>query len=169
MRTTTKVLLLSSVLLLSKLSFAQAEKESATGFYHLDFVAKELDDNKVITTRNYSMTLSDKYPGLIRSGSRVPQLTGAKGDNNFTYIDLGVNIDCRDAREVGGQFSLTVATDISSAAKDTTDNIGAPIIRQYKWSSSVLVPFRKSTQIFSSDDLGSKRKFQIELTVTPVK
>jgi hypothetical protein len=168
MQTKTKLWILTGVLLLARTSFAQAEKESSNGFYHLDFVAKELDDNKVINTRTYSMTVGDKANGSMRSGSRVPSATNS--DGSFSYIDLGVSIDCRDLREVSGQLVLFVSADISTAITETANTpITRPVIRQYKWNSSVIAPLRKATQIFSSDDLGSKRKLQLELTATPIK
>jgi hypothetical protein len=169
MKTTTKMWILTGVLLLGRTCFAQAERESPNGFYRLDFVTKELDDAKVVNSRNYSMTVSDKATGQIRTGSRVPMVQNGTGQ--VTYIDLGVNIDCREVREVTGQLTMAVSVDISSASTDTgTSSIAVPpVIRQYKWNSSVIVPLRKSTQIYSSDDLGSKRKFQIELTATPIK
>ena len=175
MRTSTKIVLLTSVLLLSKLSIAQQEKESPGGFYRLEFVARELDDNKVITTRTYIATASEKATSQIRTGGRVPVTTKSKDTSgntveSVTYLDLGVNIDARDIREVAGQLSLVVNADISSAATgDGAPLSGAPVIHQYRWNSGVIVPLRKATQIFSSDDLNSKRKFQIELTATPIK
>ena len=169
MRTTTKLWILTGVLLLAHTSFAQTERESPNGFFHLDFVTKELDDNKVINTRTYSLTVSDKAPGSIRTGSRVPVSTG-NNPTQFTYIDLGVNIDCRDVRELPGQLTLSVSADISAANTETGSSSNPnPVIRQYKWGSTVIVPFRKATHIFSSEDLGSKRKFQLELTATPIK
>jgi hypothetical protein len=153
-------------------AFSQAEKESATAFYRLDFVTKELDDNKLINSRNYSLIVAEKATNegnSIRTGSRVPVASGAN-PTQYTYVDLGVSIDCRSVREVSGQLTLTVSADISTAAAETgIASSLPPVIRQYKWNSSVIVPLRKATQIYSSDDLGSKRKFQLELTATPVK
>jgi hypothetical protein len=168
MRTTTKLWILTGVLLLARTSFAQAERESPNGFYRLDFVTKELDDTKVINSRTYSITVSDKANGSLRTGAKVPLPTGSGG--GFNYFDLGVNIDCREVRELAGQLTLAVSTDISTATAETgAASTTPPVVRQYKWNSSVVVPLRKATQLFSSDDLGSKRKFQIELTATPIK
>jgi hypothetical protein len=43
-----------------------------------------------------------------------------------------------------------------------------PTIRQNRWVSTVAVPLKKPTVIFSSDDLTSKRQMQLELTATPI-
>ncbi len=43
-----------------------------------------------------------------------------------------------------------------------------PTVRQNKWDSTVIVPLKKPTVLFSSDDLTSKRQMQLELTATPI-
>src|SRR5260370_39269762 len=55
--------------------------EPATHYYHLEFVIQELgSDGKPTNSRTYSTTVStgrnDHY-GAIRTGSRVPIITGA--------------------------------------------------------------------------------------------
>ncbi len=168
MRMSTKMWIATGLLLLAQTTYAQAEKEGPSGYFRLDFVTKELDETKVVNTRNYTMIVSDAKLGQIRTGSRVPMPQDRNG--SVTYVDLGVNIDCRDMREVAGQFVATISVDISSASADTSTTPALPpVIRQLKWNSTAIVPLRKSTQIYSSDDLSSKHKFQIELTATPVK
>lgn len=170
MRRTTKLYLLAGVLLaMAGTAWAQAEREINTGFYRLDFVTKELDDTKVINSRTYSLIVSDKSGGnSMRSSSKVAIPTG-HGDQ-YQFYDIGVNLDVKEVREVQGQLSVGVAAGITHVAADSTPNSSLPpVMRSYNWNSVVLVPLRKATQIFSSDDLGSKRKFQLELTATPVK
>ena len=168
MRTSTKMWIATGLLLLARTTYAQAEKESPSGFYRLDFVTKELDETKVVNTRNYTMIVSDGKQAQIRTGSRVPMPQDRNG--SVSYMDLGVSFDCRDIREVAGQFSANISVDISSASADTSATpMLPPVIRQLKWNSTAIVPLRKNTQIYSSDDLSSKHKFQIELTATPIK
>ncbi len=45
---------------------------------------------------------------------------------------------------------------------------GRPTIRQNRWTSVTIVPLKKPTLLFSSDDPMSKRQMQLELTVTPI-
>jgi hypothetical protein len=168
MRTSTKMWIATGLLLLVRTSYAQAEKESPSGFYRLDFVTKELDEAKVVNTRNYTMIVSDGKQAQIRTGSRVPMPQDRNG--SVSYVDLGVSFDCRDMREVAGQFTANISVDISSASADTSATpMLPPVIRQLKWNSTTIVPLRKNTQIYSSDDVSSKHKFQIELTATPIK
>jgi hypothetical protein len=138
-------------------------------FYRLDLVIKENEGGKVINSRNYSMEIAVDPPrgggpgSSIRTGSRVP-IPGK--DSGITYIELGINFDCRSAKEVGNQLSLFISVDVSSVAEPAST---PPIIRNTKWASTVLIPVRKPTVIFSSDDAMSKRQMQLEITATLLK
>jgi hypothetical protein len=135
-------------------------------YYHLDFVVKELESGKVSNVRSYSMTISTGDTGgfNIRTGNKLPIPTGS----SFTYIDIGVNIDCRAAKEVQDQLALNVSAEITSASVEPPSS-SQPLIRQTKWSSNVIVSIRKPTTIFSSDDPSTKRQTQLELTAIPIK
>jgi hypothetical protein len=140
----------------------QAEGPKA---YQLDFVLKELEDGKVINSRNYSlMTTSVGGGGSIRSGDKVPVVSKAGPQAEYTYLDVGVNIDCAGVLETQGKLTLNVKADISSAQPDSS----RPLIRNTRWSSNVIVPLRKATVLFTSDDTSSKRRMQLELTAAPV-
>ena len=140
-------------------------------FYKLEFVLKEVEGAKVLNARSYSMTAATDARGTqsIRAGIRVPYQVG----NGTQYLDIGVNIDCQVIREVQGDLSLLVTADISSLpsepAETTATRLAAPIIHQNKWSSTTIVPLKKSTLIFSSDDPTSKQQMQLELAATPIK
>jgi hypothetical protein len=135
-------------------------------YYHLDFVIKELEGGKVINSRHYSMMVLSQTNGSIRTGDKVP-VGYASGDGKYTYLDVGVNIDCRQVRQVQDKLVLSVAVDISSVAGENTSVI-PPLIRNTKWSSEVTLPLNKPTVLFMSDDATAKRQMQLELTGTPV-
>ncbi len=150
--------------------FAQGEKASEFKYFHLDFVVKELDGGKVINARNYSITISTATHDIftansIRSGEKVPV---AQPGGQFTYVEAGVNIDCRQATELPNQLAMFVAMDISGIGTAERPSASPPLIRSSKWSSSVLVTLRKQTVIFSSDDASSKHQMQVDLTATPI-
>jgi hypothetical protein len=160
--------ILAGILLMTAISHAQTDRESPSGFYHLDFVTREFDQGKVINSRTYSAIVSDKGGGSLRSGTKVPIPTNS--GNGYTFLDVGVSIDCHDVREAQGQLTLSLVADISSAATESRSaSSPPPAVHQYRWMSGVVVPLGKATQIYSSDDSASKRKLQIELTATPVK
>jgi hypothetical protein len=132
-------------------------------YFHLDFVVKEVEAGKTVNSRAYAMTiLTGRDRSSIRSGAKVP----LPGSAPPQYVDVGTNIDCSEARELQDELALTVTAEVST----TADSTGTPpFIRQVKWNSPVLVPLRKPTIIFSSDDPSSKRQMQLELTATPMK
>jgi len=99
---------------------------------------------------------------MVRSGGKVAVSTSA---NQYTYIDVGVNIDCRLQFETSTELGLQVAADISNLTQASP----APVIDQTKWDSNVVVMLKKPTTIFSSESPASKRTTQLELTVTPLQ
>lgn len=147
-------------------------------YYHLVFVVKEMEDDKVINSRQYGMIIAtaDENSGKnyfnrsIRTGTRVP-VEIEQGKSN--YIDAGVNIDCKNVMAVGGKLAMEVSADISSIANPKMDGAtgarGMPMILQNKWNSQVLVVLGKPTVLFSSDEVTSKRTLELELTATEIK
>jgi hypothetical protein len=152
-----------------------AQTGEPTKFYKLEFVVKEVEGAKVVNSRAYFMTVPVEAPGQnnfnpgggsIRTGSRVPVPTSA-GGGGFNYIDVGVNIDCKGLRDFQSDVSMYISADISSHSIEP--NLPAPLIRQNKWSSTVLVAVKKPTIVYASDDATSKRQVQLELTATPLR
>lgn len=142
-------------------------------FYKLDFVVREMEGGKVLNTRAYSMITSDK--GIndhseIRTGSKVPYSTNADG-SQYTFLDVGVSFDCYHIVEMRDTMSLVLVADISSVVQEPASPsapMRPPVVRQNKWNSGVIVPLKKPTVVFSSDDLTTKRQMQVELTATPI-
>lgn len=161
---------LLTLALLGGTCFAQtpeSPKEPAR-FYKLDFVVKELDGNRLVNARTYSTTASteERFNCAIRTGSKVP--VGAPGASVTHDVDVGVSIDCRSLKEIRNELSMAVTADITSMAQESTTSPGYPVIRQNRWSSNVIVPMKKPTVIFSSDDTTTKHQLQVELTATPI-
>jgi hypothetical protein len=171
MKTITKICALAAFLTAGVCS-AQNVKDEPAKFFHLDFVVREVDEGKVINSRSYSMIAGNgkNYQNpSVRTGSKVPIQKG--GADGVTFIDLGVSFDCRFVGELGSSLLLGVAADISSIAsgsENSASNLLPPVIRQNRWNATVIVPLGKPTTIYSSDDMTSKRKVQIEITATPI-
>jgi hypothetical protein len=163
--------LVLSLLGLAMAGTAFAQTVDATKFYKLEFVVKELEGGKVVNARSYSTLMNvqqsaqERSSATIRTGGRVP-VSNSNGEG-FSYLDVGVNLDCSALKELQTDVSLFVTADISSISQDSA--AGRPAIRQNKWSSTVVLPIKKSTVIFASDDVTSKRQMQLELTATPIK
>jgi len=136
---------------------ADAPKEPMK-FYKLDFVLKDVEGTKVLSARNYSVVVSAQSASRIRAGSKVPIRSGT------TYQDIGTNVDCKDLLEAGNEISFDLKVEASSLLQD---NDQTPVIRQNSWESHVIIPLKKPTIVFSSDDNTTKRALQFEVTATP--
>jgi hypothetical protein len=154
-------------------SFAQdaSKAPEPAHYYHLDFVVEELgEDGKPVNSRTYSTTISTDRSdfGQIRTGSKIPVLSGAD-NKDMQYMDVGVNIDTRAAREIGHQLALVITADVSSLATTEGGLPAHPVIHQNRWQSNILIPIGKSTVVFSSENLENKGKMQLMVTATPLQ
>jgi hypothetical protein len=149
--------------------------EASTRFFHLEFVVQELGaDAKPINSRSYSMTASTGRGVSIRTGSRFPIPTGETTpggkSTNYQYVDLGINFDVSDLREIGNKLALYIKADVSSLAGENKSNeLNPPVIRNNRWQAPVLLPLNKSTVVFTSDALDSKGSMQVLVTATPLQ
>ena len=158
-------------------------------FYRLDFTVEEVGvDGKATNSRVYSTIVGTDSHELmsIRTGSRVPIATGMFGgiasgkfggdgkestqtQTQFQYVDLGVNFDVKDVRELGRQISLSLTADLSGLAGQDEGVTRQPVIRHNRWQGLCLIPTGKSTVVFSSDSLDSKGSTRILVTATPLQ
>ena len=142
-------------------------------FYHLNFNVQELEGDHVINGRSYSviMRLDRERGASIRAGEKVPYTSSAGPTTVWQQIDVGVNIDCRRLEMVDGGISLDVVAEVSSVIEGVkgTNSAVPPVIRNNKWDSTVTLPLKQPTVLFSSDDPASKRRMQLLATVTLVR
>lgn len=142
--------------------------------FKLTFVVREVDERgKVLNSREYTTSADDSNFGApnasIRTGARVPTST-AMG-NQWQYVEVGVNFDVSRLQVLAPtKVGMVVAADLSSfdTSSDSTKN-RPPEIHQNKWTGNEQMTLGQPKVIFSSDDLTSKNKVQVELTVTEVK
>lgn len=138
-------------------------------FYRVDFVLKELEEGKILSLRSHQSQLasdSGTGPVTIRSGSRIPYSSG----QSLHYADIGTNIDCRPVNDANNQFTMNISAEISSVVTAADGQVSStPVVRQNRWSGPVSVPLSKPTILFYSDDPNSRRRMQLEATVTPIK
>lgn len=145
-----------------------ATTEKPVHAYRLDFSVKELEDGKVINTRQYSMNLQADDANEIKIGTRVPVETGE--GHQFQYVDVGTNIWCRIGERSDG-IPLSVRSEISNFAipDQSTGHEAHPLIRQFQIKASTLAQLGKPMIVGSVEDPNSKRQFQLEVTVNKLK
>jgi hypothetical protein len=151
--------------------------EPPAHYYRLEFLVQELSaDGKPVNSRSYTgMASTGRAQGIVsvRTGSRIPVVTGSSsGSENkqVQYLDVGVNIDARDVHEVGNMLGVQLNAEISSLATPAgLSEPSSPVIRQTRWQAPVLIPVRKATAVFTSDDLDSKGSTQLTVTAIPLQ
>jgi len=84
-------------------------------------VFTEYDGEKKVSNLPYSFSVNADErrarPGSqLRSGARIPITTGK---DQFTYIDIGTNIDCSATLQEDGRYKLQMALERSSISPET--------------------------------------------------
>jgi hypothetical protein len=147
---------------------AEEEKGESWKFYKLDFVVRELEGGKSISTRNYTLMTKSGDWQQLRVGTRVPITVEEK---KIQYQDIGLSVDCR-ILEGARNTSLMAKAEISSFAnpeggKDALS--GTPLLRHVQMNTSAPITLGKPVVISGVDELNSNHRFQLEVTATELK
>ncbi len=171
------VLALIAVAMLMPLALAQDEKAKPASsgeewkYYKLDFLVRELEDGKTVNTRTYTLMTKSNDWQQLRVGTRVPVLQGKMEQIN--YVDVGLQVDCRIQGDRNTETpALVTKAEISSFAINDQDkqiSANAPIIRRVQMNATSPLVLGKPMVISGADELGSKHRFQLEVTATALK
>ena len=162
-------LIMTAALLGSGLTLRADDRET----YKVDFTIRDSGDAGGKAGRKYSLLVNRGLKTVFKVGNRVPVVTGGTNggalvNTQFTYIDIGMNIDCTVA-ENGAKFDLHSDMDISTAvAPDKNSAVQNPTISQIKLSLDTSVPAGKPTVVASFDDPVTSRKFDIDVAIANV-
>lgn len=142
------------------------EMEKPPTAYRLDFSMNEMEDGKIVNSRQYSLNLNAGDGNSLKIGTRVPVETK---QGEFQYIDVGTNIWAR-IRERSHELALEVRADITNfAVPDPQSHGSMPLLRQLQINGSTVVPLAKPVVIGIVDDPNSKRQFQLTVTATKIR
>jgi hypothetical protein len=143
-----------------------ADASKPETFYRLDFAIREMDGEKLVDTRNYSLWVRAGHAESMKAGSEVPY---SNSQGNTSYRSTGVSIACT-LKDTEGSPWLSVNIDISGLAPAEKGAApSAPIFRSTSVGAETLLTFGKSTTISSVDDPATKRRFQVDVTATKIK
>jgi hypothetical protein len=138
--------------------------------FKVDFTVRDSGDAGGKTGRKYSMLVYGGTKGTFKIGNRVPVTTGPGGvgqNTQFTYVDVGVNIECTVQEAASGKIALHGDLDLSTAI--TPDKPApAPTISQIRMSFDTAIPPGKATSVASFDDPVTSRKFDVEAVAAKV-
>ena len=181
MKTTRQSLLLASLVCTLMLSASAQQKveapEKVLRGYKVEYALVETQDNKRINTRNYTVLVEEEErgnysPASIRVGTRVPIMAANKdGQPTTTYMDVGLNIDCRIKPRGNDRVSVESTIEVASLLPDDQARIvekiaGAPAVRSNRSRVTAVVVLGKKTTVATYDDINSTRSTAVEITVT---
>jgi hypothetical protein len=161
MTTRTKALLMAAIL--APLAAAQTRP---TAVYKAEFTIRDSGDPYAKAPRKYSMVLNDRVKSSFRVGNRVPMATGSgAGSTQYTYVDVGVNIDCTLA-EQETKVGLHADLDMSGAVISDKNPSANPTISQIRLNIDTTLAPGKPSVVASFDDPVTSRKFEVEVMLT---
>jgi hypothetical protein len=178
-RTKQVVALLAVLSMMMIAASAQQKKDDASATdkplrgYKVDYALVEMQDGKRVNTRNYTVLVEEEErgnysPASIRVGMRTP-LTAADKDGKATttYMDVGLNIDCRIKPRGTDKVSVESVIELSNLVAESQANPGsAPVVRSNRSRVVAQLTLGKKTTVASYDDIGSTRSTAVEVTVT---
>jgi hypothetical protein len=140
--------------------------------YKLDLAVYELQDGKRTNVRKYIMFIKGGgQTSSLKVGNRIPVMSGGPSTTQFQYMDVGLNLRCRDANEKDGM--LTINTDFELGSLIVPEHAdpatqGAPVVRQLREDGFSQIPMGKPSVVISIDDTNTTRTVQVEMTATRV-
>lgn len=162
--------LLTSVALAAAAARAQESPrpQPPRSSFRLDYALYELEGGKRVNERAFTLTANEGAHAQLRSGTRVPVTVGDKG---VQYMDVGLKISGRVLERPDGDLTLESEIEMSNFAvpEQATEGRGNPVVRTVSETVSCRPVLGKPAVLSSLDDLNSRKRFQVEVTVTRLK
>jgi hypothetical protein len=164
---TSAALLLSALLIPTRPAVAQDNQASAV--YKVEFNIRDGSDAGV-AGRRYTILVDANSKGTFRAGNKVPYLTTPSAPGQaaqYNYADIGVNIDA-GLQERSGSVSLRAEIDVSSVVQHDKGAVANPTIASIRVTMNTGMIPGKPALVASVDDPVTRRKFDVEATVTKI-
>ena len=168
-------LVLAAALVVPALTLPAQEKKDP-GIYKVEFNIRDAAGAAARPALHYTLLTELNRKAVFRVGNRVPVVSGSTQpgvgvNTQYTYLDIGVSIDCTIA-EVNGKIAMHGNLDLSSVVEHDAAAHGAnppnPTVGQTRLELDTAVAPNKPTVIAAIDDPTNLRHFQVETTVTRV-
>jgi hypothetical protein len=158
---------------------AQEKKEADSEVFKVEFNIHDGADAAARAGRRYTMLIEANAKGTFRVGNKVPYATGSLQPGQgggvttqYNYAEVGVNIDCHLSDITNGKLVLHAILELSTIVpsdKGAAMNPPTPTIAALRIEINDVLILGKPTLVASIDDPVTMRKFDVEVTVTPVK
>jgi type II secretory pathway component GspD/PulD (secretin) len=139
--------------------------------YRLTYTIADTDAGKLVGTQHYSIIVVSGGRTTFKNGSKVPVLTGTTASGtttsktDFTYLDVGLNIDASLDESVKGVRLRTKVERSSVAEERASAGADDPVIRQTVLESTSILTPGKQEMLGSLDVPGSTRHLKLEAIV----
>ena len=150
--------------------------------YRVTYTLTDMDAGKRVGVQHYSVVLSEGGRTTLKNGSKIPVATGSYNagvstgvasigvQTQFTYLDIGINIDTQLSLPVGGTWTVRAKVEQSSATEhETISGVTEPVVRQSVLDASTTLTAGKPQMIGTLDFPGSTRHLEVEVLLEPVK
>jgi hypothetical protein len=134
-------------------------------------VFSEYDGEKKVSSLPYTFTVNADErrarPGSqIRNGARIPIATGK---DQFTYIDVGSNVDCSATLQEDGRYKLQMALERSSISPETPAGSSNPVVRQFRVDLNPVLKDGQTVESVVSTDPLNGHVYHVNVTLNVVK
>jgi hypothetical protein len=137
----------------------------------VQIVLSEYDGEKKVSSLPYTFTVNADErrarPGsLIRNGVRIPVVTAK---DQFTYVDIGTNVDCSATLQEDGRYKLQISLDRSSVSSESTGGSGTPVIRQFRVDLNPVLKDGQTVESVASTDPLTGHVYHVSITLNVLK
>jgi hypothetical protein len=134
-------------------------------------VFSEYDGEKKVANLPYTFTVNAderraKPGSQIRTGARIPVATGK---DQFTYLDVGTNVDCSATLQDDGRYKLQMALERSSVSPDAQSAGSNPILRTFRVDLNPVLKDGQSVESIVSTDPMNGHVYHVSVTLNVVK
>jgi type II secretory pathway component GspD/PulD (secretin) len=142
--------------------------------YRLVYTITETDDGKRIGSQHFAIIVVSGARTTFKNGSKVPvqvsasNLGNATSKTDFTYLDVGLNIDASLDESVNGIRLRTKVERSSVAEERVVGGVDDPVIRQTVLEGTSILTPGKQVMLGSLDVPGSTRHLEMGVVVEVV-
>jgi hypothetical protein len=137
----------------------------------VQIVFSEYDGEKKVANLPYTFTVNAderraKPGSQIRTGARIPVTTGK---DQFTYLDVGTNVDCSATLQDDGRYKLQMALERSSVSPDVQSAGSNPVLRTFRVDLNPVLKDGQSVESIVSADPLNGHVYHVSVTLNVIK
>jgi hypothetical protein len=134
-------------------------------------VFSEYDGERKVANLPYTFTVNAderraKPGSQIRTGARIPVTTGK---DQFTYLDVGTNVDCSATLQDDGRYKLQMALERSSVSPDAQSAGSNPVLRTFRVDLNPVLKDGQSVESIVSADPLNGHVYHVSVTLNVIK